>query len=194
MNRTKHALKQGLIFLLIPGIIVYLILSAVSLLDGLWSPALNFVFGKTLFWGAGFLATLILISAAGFILTSKFFQRPAIAALIARLWSKIPIFNLFFGKEFFAKKDLEKMKAVIVEYPSKGVFQIGFCNGELQLKNEEKMYKILVPTVPIPATGFLCFIKESEKDRIIFLKNPPLEVAKMILSGGFIDVHLEKEN
>lgn len=194
MNRIKHALKQGLIFLLIPGIIIYLILSVVSLLDGLWAPAFNFAFGKTLFWSAGFLATLILVSAAGFILTSKFFQRPAIAALITRLWSKIPIFNLFFGKEFFSKKDLEKMKAVMVEYPSKGVFQIGFCNGEIQLEGEEKMYKILVPTVPIPATGFLCFIKESEKDRIIFLKNPPLEVAKIILSGGFINVHLEKEN
>lgn len=192
----KHlllALKRGFLFLLIPVFIFYIINAIVSVLDNLWAPFFFLLFKKNLFWGVGFLATAALMLIIGLLLTSKVFQGPIITALTYNLLNKTPILNLFFGKEFFSKEQLEKTKVVLVEYPSPGWLQIGFLVGKQKMADGDDLYKIIIPTIPVPATGFLGLTKITKGNKIIHLKNSPLEILKLILSCGLTDIELEKE-
>ncbi|KKU17611.1 MAG: hypothetical protein UX27_C0029G0003 [Candidatus Azambacteria bacterium GW2011_GWA2_45_90] len=193
-NRIKTAFKRGFLFLLIPGLLIYIFGITVSIFDSFWSPFFFLIFGKNLFWGAGLLVSLALTLIIGWILTSRLFQGRLITNLTGRLWSKIPLLNLFFGKDFFSKEDLEKTKAALVEYPSPGWFQIGFIAGKQKIGDED-LYKIFMPTAPLPATGMFGFTKIIGGNKIIPLKNPPLEVIKLIVSCGFVDIGaLKKED
>jgi len=103
-NRIKTAFKRGFLFLLIPGLLIYIFGITVSIFDSFWSPFFFLIFGKNLFWGAGLLVSLALTLIIGWILTSRLFQGRLITNLTGRLWSKIPLLNLFFGKDFFFQR------------------------------------------------------------------------------------------
>lgn len=189
-SRLKASLKRGFLFLLIPGLLFYFFWYLVSLLDDFWHPLFRLILKKEFFWGSGLLTTLILIFIIGFVITSRFFQTPRMANLINKIWAQIPIFKFFFGKEFFLKEDLQKTKAVLVEYPSAGWFCIGFLTGKQKLDDKINLYKIFIPTVPLPATGLFGMTKIIDGSKIIYLKNPPLEIFKLMLSCGLANVDL----
>lgn len=193
-QRIKSALKRGLLFLLIPGFLIYFFWSIVSLLDGFWLPLYTLIFGKNPFWGAGFLTTVALALLIGLVLTSRVVQTTFVVNVANKLWSRIPLANFLFGKEFFSKEDLGKTKAVLVEYPSPGWIQIGFLVGKQKVIGGDDLYKVFIPTAPLPATGLFGMTKIVGGVKVTFLKNPPLEVLKLIISCGLTSIVLEKEN
>jgi len=79
-------------------------------------------------------------------------------------------------------------RAVLVEYPRKGVFALGFVTGESyreikESADDNKLINIFIPTSPNPTSGYLVFIKKSE------VRNVNLsiqEAIKIIISGGFL--------
>lgn len=84
-------------------------------------------------------------------------------------------------------KEAFLMKPVLVEYPSKGIWGIGFNTGEV--KDElvavkgERCYTVFIPTTPNPTSGFLLIFPESALRPI----NISVEAAiKMILTGGMV--------
>jgi uncharacterized membrane protein len=78
-------------------------------------------------------------------------------------------------------------KAVMVEFPRKGLWSIGFltnkAQGEPQAKTTEDVWTVFVPTTPNPTTGFLVMLPERE---IIPLDMSVGEAMKMIISGGAV--------
>ncbi len=82
-------------------------------------------------------------------------------------------------------------KAVLIEFPRKGLFSIGFSAGEekhLIAKNRNrKMLKIFIPTTPNPTTGFFCIVAE---DEIKYLDIDIEEAFKTIISAGYSNLEL----
>ena len=86
-------------------------------------------------------------------------------------------------------------RAVLVEYPRKGVFALGFVTGESYREIKEsvddnKLINVFIPTSPNPTSGYLVFIKKSE------VRNVNLsiqEAIKIIISGGFLKKEELKE-
>lgn len=86
-------------------------------------------------------------------------------------------------------------RAVLVEYPRKGVFALGFVTGESyreikESADDNKLINIFIPTSPNPTSGYLVFIKKSE------VRNVNLsiqEAIKIIISGGFLKKEELKE-
>ncbi|MEK6777919.1 MAG: DUF502 domain-containing protein [bacterium] len=76
---------------------------------------------------------------------------------------------------------------VLVEFPRKGVYSLGFITGtalgEVQRLTQEKVVNVFVPTTPNPTSGFFMLIPEQD---IIFLKMTVEEGLKMIISGGMV--------
>ena len=66
----------------------------------------------------------------------------------------------------FSDNELEYTRVVAVEYPRKGIWSIGFVTGEslLEIRRaaDEPILSVLMPTSPMPATGFTISIRKSE--------------------------------
>jgi uncharacterized membrane protein len=84
-------------------------------------------------------------------------------------------------------KDAALMKPVLVEYPSAGIWTIGFNTGEVagELKPaaEGRYYTVFIPTSPNPTSGFLMIFRE---DRIKPLTMSMESAMKMVLTGGMV--------
>ena len=78
-------------------------------------------------------------------------------------------------------------KVVLVEFPRKGVYTIGFltnkARGDLQSKVSEELWSVFVHTTPNPTSGFLLMLPKHE---IIELEMSVGEGMKMIISGGTV--------
>ena len=87
--------------------------------------------------------------------------------------------------ETFTKTESGKKNVVLVEYPRKGVWAVGFATkdneGEISRKTNKKLVNVFVPTTPNPTSGFLLMFP---KDEIIYLDMSFEEASKFIVSAG----------
>lgn len=134
------------------------------------------------------LASLTLIGAVGTNLIGRSFIN-----LADRFFSNVPlvrnIYSLF--KQLFevfgstSQNNFKEM--VLVEYPKKGTWCVGFVSGEvrgeIQHKLEDDVMGVFVPTTPNPTSGFFMFVPEKE---VIRLDMTVEEGAKLIVSVGMV--------
>jgi len=106
------------------------------------------------------------------------------------LLKKIPILRTIYSAilqmtETFAAKDDNKKNVVLVEYPRKGSWAVGFATkkntGEISKKTKKELINVFVPTTPNPTSGFLLMFP---KDEIIYLDLSFEEASKFIVSAG----------
>jgi uncharacterized membrane protein len=87
--------------------------------------------------------------------------------------------------ETFTKTDKEKKNVVLVEYPRKGSWAVGFAtkenSGEISNKTKKNLINVFVPTTPNPTSGFLLMFP---KEEIIYLDLTFEEASKFIVSAG----------
>ena len=78
-------------------------------------------------------------------------------------------------------------QVVLVEYPRRGIWAIGFLTGEtlgeVQNLTKEKVLNIFLPTTPNPTSGFLLFLPE---DDVVALDMTVEDGIKMVMSGGIV--------
>ena len=138
--------------------------------------------------GLEILLTVIFITIIGGLSLSflgrKFLQ------LIDELFKKIPILRTIYSAivqmtETFTQKDDNKKNVVLVEYPRKGTWAVGFATkenkGEIQNKTKKELINVFVPTTPNPTSGFLLMYP---KEDIIYLDISFEEASKFIVSAG----------
>ena len=87
--------------------------------------------------------------------------------------------------EALAPKRKSKKSVVLVEYPRKGSWAVGFATkdnkGEISKKTNQKLVNVFVPTTPNPTSGFLLMFPKKE---IIYLDMNFEEASKFIVSAG----------
>ena len=87
--------------------------------------------------------------------------------------------------ESFTNKDKSKKSVVLVEYPRKGSWAVGFATkdneGEISKKTNTNLVNVFVPTTPNPTSGFLLMFPKKE---IIYLDMTFEEASKFIVSAG----------
>ena len=78
-----------------------------------------------------------------------------------------------------------KKSVVLIEYPRKGSWAVGFVTkenkGEISKKTSKKLVNVFVPTTPNPTSGFLLM---SPKDEVIYLDMSFEEASRFIVSAG----------
>ena len=104
--------------------------------------------------------------------------------------NKIPILRTIYSAvgqltETFAKSKSDKKSVVLVEYPRKGTWAVGFATkenkGEIRNKVGEDLINVFVPTTPNPTSGFLLMFQKKE---VIFLDITFEQASKFIVSAG----------
>ena len=138
--------------------------------------------------GIEIIISIILITIVGGISLSFLGKR--ILKLIDDLFKRIPFLRTVYSAivqmtETFSKKGGNKKSVVLVEYPRKGVWAVGFAtkenNGEMSDKVNKKLLNVFVPTTPNPTSGFLLMFPIEE---VIYLNMSFEEASKFIVSAG----------
>ena len=145
---------------------VWILYEIFTRIDGLLQPVIKAIWGSTI-PGAGFAATLVLILLIGFIASNVVGKR-----LIHYAESAIPGMPLFHQIYSGIKQILESfspaagtgsMRAVIIEFPRKGMKAIGFVTNELCDESGKKLFCVFIPNAPNPTSGgFMEIVEESE--------------------------------
>lgn len=79
------------------------------------------------------------------------------------------------------------LKVVLIQFPRKGVYTIGFltnrAQGEVQSKTKEEVWTIFVPTTPNPTSGYLVMVP---KEEIVEMDMSIGDGMKLVISGGAV--------
>ena len=138
--------------------------------------------------GIEILISILLITFVGGLSLSFLGKR--ILRLIDDLFKRIPFLRTIYSAilqmtETFSKKDNDKKSVVLIEYPRKGVWAVGFATkenkGEMAKKTNQKLINVFVPTTPNPTSGFLLMFP---LDDVIYLNMSFEEASKFIVSAG----------
>ena len=138
--------------------------------------------------GLEIIISIIFITIVGGLSLS--FLGKKILKLIDDLFKRIPFLRTIYSAilqmtETFSKKDDDKKSVVLVEYPRKGVWAVGFATREnkteMSAKVNKKLINVFVPTTPNPTSGFLLMFPI---DEVIYLNMTFEEASKFIVSAG----------
>ena len=107
------------------------------------------------------------------------------------LFKRIPILRTIYSaigqmtESFAPKKGSKKKSVVLIEYPRKGSWAVGFATkdntGEISKKTNSNLVNVFVPTTPNPTSGFLLMFPKNE---VIYLDMSFEEASKFIVSAG----------
>jgi len=138
--------------------------------------------------GIEILISILFITIVGGLSLSFLGKR--ILKLIDDLFKKIPVLRTIYSSilqmtESFSNKDNDKKSVVLIEYPRKGVWAVGFATkenkGEMSEKTNQKLINVFVPTTPNPTSGFLLMFPI---DDVIYLNMTFEEASRFIVSAG----------
>ena len=138
--------------------------------------------------GIEILITIILITIIGG-LSLSFIGRKFLEIFNNAL-KRIPILRTIYSAvgqltETFTKSDGSKKSVVIIEYPRKGLWVVGFATkenkGEISAKIKEELVNVFIPTTPNPTSGFLLMVPKKD---LIYLDMSFEEASRFIVSAG----------
>ena len=138
--------------------------------------------------GLEILISVLLITLIGWISLSFLGRR--LLNIFNNLLKRIPILRTIYSAilqmtETFTKSEKDKKNVVLIEYPRKGCWAVGFAtkdnNTEMSKKTNKKLVNVFVPTTPNPTSGFLLMFP---KDEVIYLDISFEEASKFIVSAG----------
>ena len=138
--------------------------------------------------GIEILISVVFITIVGGLSLSFFGKK--ILKIIDDLFKRIPFLRTVYSAvvqmtETFSKKDDAKKSVVLIEYPRKGVWAVGFATkenkGEMADKTGKNLINVFVPTTPNPTSGFLLMFPIED---VIYLNMTFEEASKFIVSAG----------
>ena len=138
--------------------------------------------------GLEILISIIVITIVGGLSFS--FIGKKVLQLINDLFKRIPILRTIYSAitqmtETFTNKDDSKRSVVLVEYPRKGTWAVGFATKknetEISSKTNKNLINVFLPTTPNPTSGFLLMFPIED---VIYLNMTFEEASKFIVSAG----------
>jgi len=133
-----------------------------------------------------FFLTLIVIYIVGILASNIVSKR--ILLLFENLLIRIPILREIYTSArqliqlLFVKKKIYR-QVVLIEFPRKGIYSIGFVTSEIGKENKSDLVTVFVPTTPNPTTGFLLVLPKQDITPIDINID---DAIKLIISGGII--------
>ena len=189
LSSFRNYFIAGIVVLIPIGITVYLTLFLINISSKILPKEINpNHYLPYDIPGLEILISLFLITLIGWISLSFLGKRLLI--IFNNVLKKIPILRTIYSAilqmtETFTKNDSNKKNVVLIEYPRKGIWAVGFAtkknSTEMSEKTKKKLINVFVPTTPNPTSGFLLMVPE---DEIIYLDLNFEEASKFIVSAG----------
>ena len=189
LNKLRNYFFTGVVVLIPIGITLYLTKFIIQISSNIIPKEINpnhyLPFSIP---GIEILLSILLITLIGGLSLS--FLGKKILQLIDDLFKRIPFLRTIYSAivqmtDSFANKNNDKKSVVLVEYPRKGVWAVGFATkdneGEISKKTSTELVNVFVPTTPNPTSGFLLMIPKNE---IKYLDMTFEEASRFIVSAG----------
>jgi len=190
MEQIKGAIKRTFLAGLV--VVVPIVITGLALiwlfrvLDGFLSPAFYEILGKKI-PGLGFLTEIVIIFLVGLLATNVFGSR--LLKFVQDFLIRIPLVRTIYPtvkqlvEAFSSSSSSSFKKVVLVEYPQKGIFSLGFLTNEIHLNrppDNDHFFSVYLPTNNL-YLGQVALFKAEE---VIFTGFTVEEGLKIILSGG----------
>ena len=192
IGRLRNYFIAGIVVLVPIGITLYLTRFFISISSKLIPNELNpNSYLPFAIPGLEILLAIIFITIIGSLSLS--FIGKKILKIFNDILKRIPILRTIYSAigqmtETLAPKKGSKKSVVLVEYPRKGSWAVGFAtrenDGEISKKTNANLINVFVPTTPNPTSGFLLMFP---KDEVIYLDMTFEEASKFIVSAGTSD-------
>ena len=192
ISRLRIYFFAGIVVLVPLGFIVYLTIFLISISSKLIPEEINpnnyLPFSIP---GLEIVLSILFITIIGWISLS--FIGRKILQIFHDILKKIPILRTIYAAigqmtETFTRKRGRKRSVVLIEYPRKGSWAVGFATkenkGEIRNKIKKDLINVFVPTTPNPTSGFLLMFP---KDEVLYLDMTFEEASKFIVSAGTSD-------
>jgi len=187
--KLRNYFFTGVIVLVPIGFTLYLSKFLINFSTKLVPPGLNpNTYLPYAIPGVEIILTVIFITIVGGLSLS--FLGKKLLQIIDDLFKRIPILRTIYSAigqmtESFRNQKGNKKSVVLVEYPRKGAWAVGFATkentGEIKLKTKINLINVFIPTTPNPTSGFLLMIP---KEDLIYLDMTFEEASKFIVSAG----------
>jgi len=195
VTEIKNVLRKRFIsglLVVVPLILTFVLLRwLVEFIDGLLRPLIVDLFGADFdFPLIGFIVTFLLILLMGIVASSY------IGRQLVNLWdkqlSRIPIINFIHGaaKQFVQALAIPQNKSfksvVLVEYPRRGAYALGFLANEITVNTDgqsKKLLSVFIASTPTPFSGFIVLFPEQE---VRYLDMTIEQGIKFFVSGSII--------
>ena len=191
--RLRNNFIAGIVVLIPIGITLYLTLFIIKISGRIIPKGINpnnyLPFDIP---GLEILIAIIIITFFGWLslsfLGKKFFE------LFNNILKKIPILRTIYSAigqmtESFTKSENDQKSVVLLEYPRKGIWVVGFATKEnkgiIEDKVNESLINIFVPTTPNPTSGFLLMVPKKD---LIYLDVSFEQASKFIVSAGTTNI------
>ena len=188
-TRIRNYFIAGVVVLIPIGVTIYLTIFLVTIFSRILPKEINpNHYLPYNIPGLEIIISVILITLIGW-LSLSFIGRKLLN-LFNNILKKIPILRTIYSAlgqmtETFTKTNKDKKNVVLVEYPRRGSWAVGFATkentGEISSKTKKNLINVFVPTTPNPTSGFLLMFP---KDEVIYLDLTFEEASKFIVSAG----------
>ena len=192
-SRLRNYFFAGAVVLIPIGITLYLSLFIIKVSTKLIPKELNpNSYLNFEIPGIEIIIAIFLITFIGWLSLS--FLGKKIFELINRILKRIPILRTIYSAinqmtESLTKSDNKQKSVVLLEYPKKDVWAVGFATKEnkgiINDKIGNELVNVFVPTTPNPTSGFLLMVP---KKNLIFLDISFEQASKFIVSAGTSDI------
>ena len=189
LGRIRNYFIAGIVVLIPIGITIYLTLFLISISSNIIPKEINpNHYLPYEIPGVEIIVAILLITFIGWLSLSFLGKR--LLKIFNNILKKIPILRTIYSAigqmtETFTKTDKSNKNVVLIEYPRKGSWAVGFAtkenSGEITNKTNKKLINVFVPTTPNPTSGFLLMFP---KEDLIYLDLTFEEASKFIVSAG----------
>ena len=189
ISRLRNYFLTGIVVLVPIGITLYLTKFLISVSSKLIPKEINpnnyLPFSIP---GIEIILSIFIITIIGGLSLS--FIGKKILNIVNDLFKRIPILRTIYSAirqmaQTIVPKKNNKKSVVLVEYPRKGSWAVGFATkdnrGEISKKTNKKLVNVFVPTTPNPTSGFLLMFP---KEEVVYLDMSFEEASKFIVSAG----------
>ncbi len=183
-KKMRRQFLTGILVVVPLGATILILVWIFERIDNILQPVIQLILGRTI-PGVGFGITIVLVYLVGVIASNVIGKK--IIKYGESLLTKIPVVRPLYSsiKQIlgsFSSSDKTGLgQTVLVEFPRKGIWTIGFITNESITQSGKVQLTIFIPLAPNPISGFLQIISEEEVVRIDITID---EALKMVVSAG----------
>ncbi|HSO42893.1 MAG TPA: DUF502 domain-containing protein [Rhodospirillales bacterium] len=201
--RLRAYFLAGIVITAPISITFYLAWMFITFVDSRVTPLIPEAYSPTTYLpfalpGLGLVIVVVALMLIG-ALTAGFVGR-LVVRFYDRVLGRMPVLRSIYGatkqiiETVVAHQSTAFREAVLVQYPRRGIWSIGFLTGvtrgEVQKLTEEEVLNVFLPTTPNPTSGFLLFVPRGD---LVILDMTVEEALKMVISGGIVTPPLSEE-
>ena len=196
MTKIRSWFLTGILVMTPLILTIYVAWAFITFVDNLVVPIVPFDYRPSNYLpfsipGLGLIIVFIFTTFVGLLATGLF------GRTLIRIWENIlnrmPVVRSVYSaikqilETVMATQSDAFRQAVLVQYPRKDIWAIGFVTGstkgEVGKRVDKKMVNVFMPTTPNPTSGFLLFFPEED---LIFLNMSVEDALKLVVSGGMV--------